>query len=273
MTTGYKTHGQQPAPSQVVSTAFVSNKALTSNVVTLTTAAANTAAVGSIVIVQGVDSVCDGTYVVSAITSSTVFSYVKVATNIASVAVSPVGVVTIIPVTAGQVVTNKVIQNYVCTLTVASTTGYVRGDYVTVTIGDATIDGQNLQIIGVPSGTTICIATPAMQTLASVAVSAGALAKTSYQADIDTASVGTTGGDITSTLFVCNQSTITQYFRIGIRIAGAAVTNQWSYYDAPLLAGQTLAITAGLALGNTDVLTVRASSNLVTFTDNGAKVA
>jgi hypothetical protein len=68
----------------------VTNKALTTNVATLTTDAAHGITVGDQVTVSGVDATFDGTYTTTAVTSTT-FSYAKTAANVASVAVSPVG--------------------------------------------------------------------------------------------------------------------------------------------------------------------------------------
>ena len=71
-------------------TASISNKALTSNVATLTTSANHSFVVGMEVIVSNVDATFNGTYTITAVTSNT-FSYAKTATNVTSTAVSPVG--------------------------------------------------------------------------------------------------------------------------------------------------------------------------------------
>jgi hypothetical protein len=71
-------------------TASVNNKALTSNVATLTTTAAHGFAVGMTVEVSGVDATFNGSYTITAVTSTT-FSYAKTASNVTSTAVSPVG--------------------------------------------------------------------------------------------------------------------------------------------------------------------------------------
>lgn len=71
-------------------TRAVSNKALTDNVATLTTSAAHGFEVGEQVTVAGVDSTFNGTYTITAKTSTT-FSYAKTASNVTSAAVSPAG--------------------------------------------------------------------------------------------------------------------------------------------------------------------------------------
>jgi hypothetical protein len=73
-----------------ISTATVNNKALANNVATLTTAAAHNFLVGDRITVAGVDATFNGTYALTAV-SSTTFSYAKTASNVTSAAVSPTG--------------------------------------------------------------------------------------------------------------------------------------------------------------------------------------
>lgn len=73
----------------------VNNKALTSNVATLTTAEDHLLSVGDVVVVTGVDSTFNGTFTVTAVPTATTFSYAKTATNVTSAAVSPVGTATV----------------------------------------------------------------------------------------------------------------------------------------------------------------------------------
>jgi hypothetical protein len=73
-------------------TASVTNKALTSNVATLT-ATAHGMAVGMTVDVSGVDATFNGSYTITAVTANT-FSYAKTAANVASTPVSPAGTAT-----------------------------------------------------------------------------------------------------------------------------------------------------------------------------------
>ena len=69
-------------------TKAVSNKALTSNVATLTTSTTHGFAVGDIVVVSTVDATFNGTYVVKAVPTTTTFTYDKVATNVTSTAIA-----------------------------------------------------------------------------------------------------------------------------------------------------------------------------------------
>ena len=77
--------------SSVNETYSVSNKALTSNVATLTTSFAHDFNVGNSVTIAGVDATFNGTYVVASVPTTTTFTYAKTASNVTSVAVSPYG--------------------------------------------------------------------------------------------------------------------------------------------------------------------------------------
>jgi hypothetical protein len=68
--------------------ANVSNKALTSNVATLTTSSAHKLFTGDSVTVSGIDATFNGTYTVVSVPTTTTFTYAKVSANVASVAAS-----------------------------------------------------------------------------------------------------------------------------------------------------------------------------------------
>jgi hypothetical protein len=72
-------------------TKAVSNKALTSNVATLTTSTTHGFSVGDIVTVGTVDATFNGVYVVKAVPTTTTFTYDKTASNVTSTAVTPAG--------------------------------------------------------------------------------------------------------------------------------------------------------------------------------------
>jgi len=75
----------------------INNKLLNNNTATLTTSATHNLKVGETVLITGVDSTFNGTFVVTAITSNT-FSYSLIATNVLSAAVSPVGKVSLLAI-------------------------------------------------------------------------------------------------------------------------------------------------------------------------------
>ena len=72
-------------------TVSITNKALTSNVATLTTSAAHGLSTGMQIIVSGVDATFNGEYRITGVPTTTTFTYAKTASDVASTAVSPVG--------------------------------------------------------------------------------------------------------------------------------------------------------------------------------------
>lgn len=72
-------------------TVSINNKALTSNVATLTTTSAHGLCVGMEIIITGVDATFNGTYTITGVPTTTTFTYAKTASNVASTPVSPVG--------------------------------------------------------------------------------------------------------------------------------------------------------------------------------------
>jgi hypothetical protein len=72
-------------------TVSITNKALTSNVATLTTSAAHGLTVGMTIVITDVDATFNGSYRITTVPTTTTFTYAKTATNVASTAVSPVG--------------------------------------------------------------------------------------------------------------------------------------------------------------------------------------
>ena len=72
-------------------TVSINNKALTSNVATLTTTAAHGLCTGMQITISGVDATFNGEYRITSTPTATTFTYAKTASNVASTAVSPVG--------------------------------------------------------------------------------------------------------------------------------------------------------------------------------------
>ena len=72
-------------------TVSINNKALTSNVATLTTTAAHGLTTGMEIVITGVDATFNGTYRITSTPTTTTFTYAKTASNVPSAAVSPVG--------------------------------------------------------------------------------------------------------------------------------------------------------------------------------------
>jgi len=72
-------------------TVSITNKALTSDVATLTTSVAHGLTVGMTIAITGVDATFNGSYRITGVPTTTTFTYAKVASNVTSTAVSPVG--------------------------------------------------------------------------------------------------------------------------------------------------------------------------------------
>jgi hypothetical protein len=72
-------------------TVSINNKALTSNVATLTTTAVHGLCTGMQIVITGVDATFNGEYRITGVPTTTTFTYAKTAADVPSAAVSPVG--------------------------------------------------------------------------------------------------------------------------------------------------------------------------------------
>jgi len=71
---------------------------------------------------------------------------------------------------------------------------------------------------------------------------------------------------VCSTLTVCNRAGTSGSYRISVRPAGAALSNEhYVIYDTGLAANSTDLLTIGISLATTDVVEVYASSASFTF--------
>jgi hypothetical protein len=240
----------------------ISNKAITTNLATITTSAAHgITQVGTIVTIQGVDATHDGTWAINSIPSGTTFTYVSTTATQASTAVSPVGTATFnATVASGQTVTNKVVQNYVATLTTTAAHGFSVGDMVYVTLGDTIYDGTQIQIIAVPSTTTFSYIVTT-QTASTTSISQGAVGK--YPAGY-TVPASTTA--IATNILVANKSSASQTYTICLDATCIA-------YQQTIAANATVAIDLKQTLATTKVIMGSASSPLVNLHISGMTVA
>ena len=79
---------------------------------------------------------------------------------------------------------------------------------------------------------------------------------------------------IVSTITVCNQAATAGTYRIAVRPDGASLAAQhYVAYDVSLPANTTDTLTLGLTLGDTDVVTVYASSANMSFNAYGSEIA
>lgn len=79
---------------------------------------------------------------------------------------------------------------------------------------------------------------------------------------------------IASTLNICNLANSAATFRVAIRPAGAALANtHYVTYDTNLPANDSIAMTIGLTLATTDVVTVYANTANVNFSLFGTELS
>jgi hypothetical protein len=226
----------------------ISNKAITTNLATITTSAVHgITQVGTVVTIQGVDTTHDGTYVIHSIPTTSTFTYVSTTATQASTAVSPVGVATfntgVSGVASGFTISNKVVQNAIATLTTSSAHGLAVNDMVAVTIGDAIYDGLQIQVIAVPTTTTFSYIVTTT-TAATTAVSQGAFGKwpAVYTVPASTSTIATN-------IVVANTSAASTTFTIcldGLCIAYAQTlaANSSAYFDLKQFLATTKTIMA-----------------------------
>jgi len=79
---------------------------------------------------------------------------------------------------------------------------------------------------------------------------------------------------IVSTVTICNQAATAGSFRIAVRPAGASLAaTHYVAYDVPIAANDTTALTLGITLATTDVITVYASSSTISFSAFGSEIS
>jgi hypothetical protein len=79
---------------------------------------------------------------------------------------------------------------------------------------------------------------------------------------------------VVSTIVVCNQSSSAGTFRIAVRPTGAAIgAHHYLAYDTAITGNNTTALTLGVTLNATDVVTVYASASTMSFTVFGSEIA
>lgn len=78
---------------------------------------------------------------------------------------------------------------------------------------------------------------------------------------------------VASTLNVCNQSSSSSTFRLAVRPAGEALAaKHYIAYDTVIPALDIISLTIGMALATTDVVTVYASANTMSFNLFGSEI-
>jgi hypothetical protein len=79
---------------------------------------------------------------------------------------------------------------------------------------------------------------------------------------------------ICSTLVICNRESADNTFRVAVRPGGATLANEhYINYDTSVGANDTIYLTLGITLADTDVVSVGASDGNVSFTLFGTEVS
>lgn len=79
---------------------------------------------------------------------------------------------------------------------------------------------------------------------------------------------------IVSTITVCNQAASSGTFRIAVRPDGASLAAQhYIAYDTTISANNTIALTLGMTINASDVITVYASSASMSFSAFGSEIS
>lgn len=79
---------------------------------------------------------------------------------------------------------------------------------------------------------------------------------------------------VISTVNICNRNSANATFRIAVQPANAALTNtHYIAYDALVQSNDTLSLSLGITLAQTDVVSVYANSAIVTFSAFGSEIS
>lgn len=78
---------------------------------------------------------------------------------------------------------------------------------------------------------------------------------------------------VASTVTICNRSAAAATYRIAVRNGGAGLANQhYIAYDATVAANDTIALTLGITLQASDIITVYTSSANLSFNIFGCEI-
>jgi glucose-6-phosphate dehydrogenase assembly protein OpcA len=79
---------------------------------------------------------------------------------------------------------------------------------------------------------------------------------------------------VVSSIVVANLAASSATFRIAVRVAGSAISNEeYIAYDVTIAALDSITLTLGLTLGATDVISVYASTATMAFSAYGSEIS
>lgn len=78
---------------------------------------------------------------------------------------------------------------------------------------------------------------------------------------------------VVSTVAICNQSNVATTFRLAVQPAGATLAaKHYLNYDTSIPGNDSITVTIGITLGNTDVLSANAASSTLSFSAFGSEI-
>jgi hypothetical protein len=78
---------------------------------------------------------------------------------------------------------------------------------------------------------------------------------------------------VISTVNICNQSATGGLFRVAVQPKGASIVAQhYLAYDTPIAGSDSISLTLGMTLSNTDVVSVQANNTSLSFTAFGTEI-
>jgi len=79
---------------------------------------------------------------------------------------------------------------------------------------------------------------------------------------------------VVSTITICNQASTAATFNIAIRPAGATLdTRHYIAYGTPIAGNDTIALTLGVTIATTDIITINASATTLSFAAFGSEIS
>jgi hypothetical protein len=273
MGTAYKPLGSI-VPGSTRLALFISNKALTSNVATLTTNAVHGLTLGDVVEIAGVDTVFDGTYVVATTPTTTKFTYARTNANVASAAVTIAAPAWRNHNLTGAWASNKLAVNGLVTLTIPGGHGLSVKDWFYVSVGDTVIDGLR-QVYSTPSGTLVSFRV-AGASIASTALGAsgagGAIGKASSNWATLFGPVSAATSEVVSTIAICNGHDAAANVRIALSTTTSPTRAERIVQDTSIAVGDTIFLTIGLTADTGKYLMVQSNQPDVTFSASAGEI-
>lgn len=78
---------------------------------------------------------------------------------------------------------------------------------------------------------------------------------------------------VVSTVTICNQANTATTFKLAVQPANATIDNKhYVNFDTPLPANDTIALTIGMTLGNTDVISANCATGNVSINVFGSEI-